>query len=212
MLPSFQLLIVFYLISVALSTPLSHDESRSQSLSLGTANASAPTTASLPDFNASRPLDETMFYPHRFRVPTTQTVMYIGFGIIRRSINIEDLQSLLLSAKGRILDGFEDHGRTSVYPVQAGIGRQVFYQLGFGIQITINNLEEDDLFFTWQQLYEVVEGLRLYLVQGGRSYVTYFQFWNGPGKFPEFDWEGSRPPLGRGSVSRVRSTGAAEEG
>ena len=57
----------------------------------------------------------------------------------------------------------------------------------------MHNVKGTGVFFTWGQLKDVVEGLRLFLMVGERYYATAFNFWVGS----QWWW---RMPLGGGGV------------
>lgn len=74
----------------------------------------------------------------------------------------------------------EKQGAYTFYPI-AEDHRQYFFQsLGDGIALTIESVV-DDVWFVWETLKEVVEGLRLYLVEGRRFRQCYFNVDDGEG-------------------------------
>ena len=133
-------------------------------------------------------------------MPTTDTVLRLTYGLIRHRIDHLDLQSLIHLAKGTVELNFDAHGGNTVYPLEPH-GRQVFEMLGFGIQLRVENVAPERL-FTYRMLYEVVEGLRLFLVVGRRNWEVRFWVWNGVGEWPD-----RGEPVARGAVERVGRRG-----
>lgn len=121
--------------------------------------------------------------PHRFRVPGTSTVLHLGFGLRRTSVEPVYLQSLIWLALSMIEEGIEQNGYHTLYPW--AYWRQRFvYSMGEGIRLQISNFQ-DGRFFSWGELQTAVKGLDLYLLQGRRFYLTRFKFYVGPGPIPD---------------------------
>ena len=87
----------------------------------------------------------------------------------------------------------EEHGGATLYP------RNVFQEQileegwrGMDLEVLGNMLVSP---FTYQELWEVLQGLRIFMVEGGRNYQAAFVFWSGAGPFP--DWG---TPKGEGQV------------
>ncbi len=119
-----------------------------------------------------------MILPYHFKVPHTDTVLNLGFGIIRRKIDPANLGALLSVSQDYINQQIENHGAHAVYPFAAG---QTFVKsLGDGIYIAIWNLGFQYA-FTWGLLGNVIEGLWLYLAEGGRPWQCWFEFRNSVG-------------------------------
>lgn len=51
--------------------------------------------------------------------------------------------------------------------------------LDYGFHFEMHSIRESGRFFTWEEVWDVVEGLRLYLVVGERCFATVFNFWDG---------------------------------
>ena len=77
----------------------------------------------------------------------------------------------------------------------AGFGGNQAYGrgLGDGFSFEVWNVRNSGRYFTWGQVGNVVEGLKLFLLEGERCYLTAFNFWDGPGW-----WR--RNPLGHGGI------------
>ena len=197
-----QLFFVACLLQSALSTPIGPETSLSKALSLDIPDSIA-RTAYLSTLNASTTANNSLlvphFLPHRFKVPTTDTVLDLGFGIIRHRIDMANLHSLILYAKATVIEGMEEHGVNALYPTY-NTNVQQFSTLGINCKLWVRNLRDGERRFTWGQLYNVVEGLRLYLVQGGRNYETRFAFAN------------SGPRLGHGRVYNMVDSESLEVG
>ena len=198
------LLLVFStLFHRVLSNPLGPLRSSIDGLSLNPLHSSTPTApvSLIPTPKTiTTSLTANPWFPHRYRVPTTKTVLRLNYGLIRHRIDLLDLQSLIHLAKGTIEINFDAHGGNTVYPLDAH-GRQIFAQLGFGIQLRIENVAPQPL-FTYRMLYEVVEGLRLFLVVGKRNCEVWFKVWNGLGEWPD-----RGDPVAKGAVERVGKRG-----
>lgn len=198
-----QCLLLSNLFHRVLSNPLGPLRSPIESVSLNPLNSSTPTApASLIPIpkTITTSLTTNPWLPHRYRVPTTNTVLRLSYGLFRHRIDLLDLQSLIHLAKGTVEINFDAHGGNTVYPLDAN-GRQIFAQLGFGIQLRIENIAPQPL-FTYRMLYEVVEGLRLFLVVGKRNWEVWFKVWNGLGNWPD-----RGDPVAKGAVERVERRG-----
>ena len=195
------LVVVFFHVIVA--TPIDSSASPAQHFNLEPSDSFTPATT-LPSLNVSRTLNNslagTTFLAHRFRVPNTNTVIGLGFGIIRRRVDAIDLQSLLRLAQAVAKEGSDHHGGDAVYPLQAGF-HQSFERDGFDLYLLIQDCD-NGLFFTYRQLYETLEGLTWYLVIGERNWESTFVVWNGPGKFPDLTYH----PILRGKIRRMKSS------
>ena len=185
------------------ATPIDSNTSPAQHLNLEPSESVNPTTT-LPFLNVSRTLNNSLagatFLAHRFRVPNTNTVLGLGFGIIRHRVPRIDLQSLLRLALGVAKEGLDHHGGDAVYPLQEGF-HQSFEQGGFDLYLRIQDYN-NGLFFNYRELYETVEGLMGYLVVGERSWETLFVVWHGPGRFPDL----TDHPIAKGKIRMVRSS------
>ena len=125
-------------------------------------------------------LTERRFFPYSFRVPTTNIVLHLGFGIIRHRIDPAELRSLLLLTKDGIQRGIDAHGPDALFPALGNDHRQQFREHGLGtVRLDISDFKAGNQ-FCWGDVWNVVEGLRLYLLEGGRSFETHFTFWEEP--------------------------------
>ena len=178
--------------------------STTQRVDLDATHSLAPTK--LP-FLSNGTSTSNVFLPYRFRVPDTGTVLRIGFGLPRHKIDFEIMEELLDLSESVVDDSLRRFGADTHCPRGPG-HHQLYEQLGAGIELRIQDVPQSSG-FTWQQLHEAVIGLHLYLVEGRRSYETYFIFYNGPGRFPDLNDE----PLGRGDIRFLRkeSSLSAEE-
>lgn len=65
-----------------------------------------------------------------------------------------------------------------------GLWQRIGWSLGDGFTFVLHNNDDVvDQYFSWQQAWNVAEGLRLYLIVGQRFYATEFAFWDGPRLF-----------------------------
>lgn len=132
--------------------------------------------------------------PYGFSVPNTEVHLRLGFGLPRHRLNPMDMSGLIAVIQHIISEGIENHGEGAYPGVNFFGGSQKFrYTLGDGIDFLVWNVRHSGEYFTWGQLQNVVEGLRLYLVVGERYYATAFNFWDGPGR-----WR--HPNLGGGQL------------
>lgn len=121
------------------------------------------------------PLTDLAYLPHKFHVPNTDTYLRLGFGILRRPLDPMNMGSLLLLADDWIDQQIGGLGRVAIYPPM-GDGRQEFtYEIGDGIGLSIWNFRKWD-YWTWGVLKDVVEGLRIWLIEEGRERRCYFNF------------------------------------
>ncbi|KAL8791797.1 MAG: hypothetical protein Q9195_005606 [Heterodermia aff. obscurata] len=106
-----------------LATPIDSNASPAQQLNLDPSDSLTPT-ATLPSLNVSKTLNNSQagatFLAHRFRVPNTNTVLGLGFGIIRHRIDATDLQSLLHLALAIAKENLDQYGGDAEYPLQPG--------------------------------------------------------------------------------------------
>lgn len=160
-------------IQTTLTTPISHEADLDHSKSLfSTKRRSRFQTDLVSQRTCMAP-----WTPYRFCVPNTRTILHISFGLIRHSVDKEELRSLLQVARGLALEGCARHGSHEWYPRTPQTGVQNFEQLMPGLQLKIWTKPNVWIHFTWGRLYEAIEGLRLLLVQGSRNYETSFASW-----------------------------------
>ena len=171
------------LIQSTISTPISPETSLSLSPGLVLSDPSAETFNLTPlntSSTSNTSLTGTTFLPHQFRVPTTKIVLWLGFGIIHHRIDPTELRSLLLLTKAFIQKGIDDHGSRALFPTSGNDHRQEFVETGLGtVGLFISDFKAGNQ-FSWGNVWDVVEGLRLYLLDGERSLETSFTFWEYP--------------------------------
>lgn len=115
-------------------------------------------------------------------------------------IDLEELQSLLLLAKDRIRRGIDAHGLNTGYPT-ADNGRQYFRECGLGtLRLDVVDFVAGESHFSWGDLWNVVEGLRLYMLVGRMNLEAYFTFW----EEPKTEWWYQYRRLGQGEIVRER--------
>ena len=204
MLLSLGIVLVAAFFHVAVTTPIDSSTSPAQQLNLEPSDSLTPTATFTSSLNISKTLNNslggTTFLPHRYRVPNTNTVLRLGFGIIRSRIDATDLQSLIRLALAVVKEDLDDYGGDAEYPFQGGF-HQSFEQKGFDLYLLIQDCE-NYLFFNYQQLYETVEGLMGYLVAGQRSWETTFVVWHGAGNFPDL----TDHPIARGKIRMIKKS------
>ncbi len=117
--------------------------------------------------------------PYFFSVPNSQIILNIGFGWRRRPLDPMDMRGLIAVAQHEISEVLEEIGPGHLYPISVATGQQWYdCDLGYGIELWVQNLK-GGRYFLWDDLSDVVEGLRSYLIVGERFRRTYFQFWRG---------------------------------
>lgn len=132
-------------------------------------------------------------HPYGFHVPNTQIYLRIGFGLPRHHLDPMTMGGLMAVVQHVIIEGINENGEEAFPATNIFLGEQIFeWTLGDGYYFQTRNLKTGT-FFTWGQLKNVVEGLRLFLIVGERYYATDFSFWDGPGW-----WR--RRPLGFGGL------------
>lgn len=141
----------------------------------------------------SRPLQWNVRFPYRIRVPNTPTVVRLGFDEPRRRLDPDEWRSFLNFVQGTIKLYIEEHGGATIYPLN-NFHEQIIEETwpGMDLEIVGSILVPP---FTYQELWEVLQGLRIFMVDGGRNYQARFNFWSGVGPYP--DWG---TPEGEGRV------------
>lgn len=199
------LFLALVLLPLGFCGPVSNDVFQGRRIGFEPFNISAPTRSlSLPSNTTTKA--STTFLPHRFRVPDTETVLRLGFGIRRRRVDREELRTLLRFSLAFLEEGKARYGGDTIYQQQLG-PYQRYEQLGFGIELVVQDIRESAEVFTWRELYEAVEGLMLYLVEGNRCWETTFLFFNHAGRFPDLNseavgWGVIRRPINPRSTMR----------
>lgn len=100
-----------------------------------------------------------------------------------------------------IAEAIEIEGEDAFPGLDPDHRQRLGYTLGDGFWLGMQSVK--DSHFTWRQLRNVVEGLRLFLIVGERNYCTKFAFWDGPGSW-------SRQKLGSGGLVVLDESGAEE--
>ena len=205
-LPFLQLVLTATLVRIGFSTPVGSDITSLSDFDFSDRNVNLPIITSLTP-NASESLNGSLtsrtWLPHLYRVPGTNTVLYLGFGIIRRRLDLAEIKTTLLLANDTVSQGIRRFGRNTFYPI-TNANRQYFSDYGFGMQLNIANDRKHAEHFTWQDLYNTVDGLYRYLFEAGRNYETAFLFYSGPVERPEI----YTYPKGHGRLWRVPRRGA----
>ena len=103
------------------------------------------------------------------------------------------MDGLIAEIQQEITDGIEDEGEDAFPGLNIGHRQSLAYTLGDGFSLVIRSVKGLQRRFTWRQLSNVVEQLRLFLIVGERNYCTKFHFWNG-----RWRWMGKH--LGKGEI------------
>ena len=120
--------------------------------------------------------------PHSFFVPDTETYLRLGFGLVRHRLDPLSLGGLIAVMQHEILRGINQYGEDTYVGFNIlAYGQRFQWTLGDGFHFEIHNVKSSNRFFTWKQLENVVEGLRLFLVVGERPFAPRFRFWDGAG-------------------------------
>lgn len=145
-----------------------------------------------PTSNSSNILTLPTPLPYGFRVPNSRIYLRLGFGIPRHRLNPMSMGGLIAVIQHAIVEGIDEDGEEHHPNIDLLADEQNFeWTLGDGFYFQISSVADTGRYFTWGQLKDVVEGLRLYLITGDKYYATAFNFWDGP------RWWG-RLPLGGG--------------
>lgn len=130
--------------------------------------------------NSSGTLSLHTLLPYGFHVPNSQIYLRLGFGHPRHRLDPMSMAGLIAIIQHGIVEGIEGQGEDECPGIDWIHNRQRFvWRLDYGFYFEIHNVSGSGRYFTWGQLKDVVEGLRLYLVVGERSYSTKFHFWDG---------------------------------
>lgn len=164
----------------------------------------------LPSNNISRVYDPAPFsnisvllslptpLPYGFSVPNTDIYLRLGFGLPRHRLDPMSLGGLIAVMQHAIVEGIERDGEDAYPGLDMIADEQRFgWTLGDGFHFRILSFRGTGIYFTWEQVKNVVEGLRLFLIVGERYYSTTFNFWDGPGWW----W---KTPLGFGGFKTDR--------
>lgn len=157
----------------------------------------------IPTSNLSDVLTLPIPLPYGFSVPGTQTHLRLGFGLPRHRLDPMSMAGLIAVIQHAIVEGIDRDGEEAYPGLDMIADRQKFgWTLGDGFYFVIRSTKNTGRYFTWGQLRNVVEGLRLFLIVGERCYATVFNFWDGPGWW----WKN---PLGSGGFG-VEKDGEVE--
>lgn len=154
---------------------------------LNTSQGKTPT----PSSNLSDILTLPTPLPYGFSVPNTQIYLRLGFGLPRHRLDPLSLGGLIAFIQHEIIEGINRDGEDAFPGLNIVEDEQKFgWTLGYGFHFEMHNLKGSGKYIKWEQVKNVVEGLRLYLMVGERYYATMFNFWDG------VRW--GRMPLGYG--------------
>ena len=174
------------------------DNSTSQSTASDHLDADHRNSSIRPDTT-----DLNTLYSHRIRVPDTSTVLHLRVHTPYVRFDKDELRTFLHLVQGTIQFEVERQGGSTLYPVGANNEQDLDEDWPSplphipGMHLGIRNAA-DIRYFTYQQVWEVLQGVRMFMLGEGRNHPTRFTFWNGPGRFP--DWG---IPLGFGWVDRL---------
>ena len=186
------LLLLKSLVALTKASPVSTTDASSKDFDLSLLNTSNLNNITLGT-NSTVPTLSVL--PYSFAVPNTQTFLRLGFGLPRRHLDPMSLGGLLAVVQDIISEGIRVDGEDAHPGVDPLFMYQtVDYSLGDGFRLVVDSRLPATSFFTLAQLRNVVRGLELYLVEGGRPYATVFSFWDGPRSW----WTS---PLGHGAVA-----------
>ena len=115
-------------------------------------------------------------FPHRFHIPYTNVNMRFWFGVRPVTLDPRAVAVLVRVAQDWVQQEVEERYPAWQYFPEDNDGRQRFGKtLHDGIDLEIWNVG-GMRYFTWEMLRSLMEGLRLYLVVGGRNYQCSFTF------------------------------------
>lgn len=122
--------------------------------------------------------------PYTYHVPFTDITLFLGFGILKRQrLDGMEMHRLILSAQ-EVIDGcIRRFGADQLVPVDPDKTQHWTYWMRGGnrpLELGIESWEADaEKKITWGQVAVVLEGLKLYLIDGKRFWVTSFNFMEG---------------------------------
>ena len=129
-------------------------------------------------------LSDPRFLPYTYKVPFTDMTLHLGFGVFQREpLDGMEMDRLIHRAQ-KMVDGYIQRvGPDHEVPTGPDKIQQWTYWMASGnapLEISIQSWEAAaDKKFTWGQIAVVLEGLRLYLIDGKRFWVTTFNFMEG---------------------------------
>lgn len=133
--------------------------------------------------NLSNTLRSRVLLPYGFSVPNTQTYLRLGFGYPRHRLDLMSMGGLIAVIQHDIAEAIEIEGEDAFPVLDIDHRQRLGYTLGDGFYLVVRSVKGSQRLFTWRQLSNVVEGLRLFLIIGERNYCTEFKFWDGPGRW-----------------------------
>lgn len=140
-------------------------------------NSQAYTPSSISNLSdTSIPLK---ILPYKFSVPNTQTYLRLGFGLRPHRLDLMSMGGLIAVIQHDIAEAIEIEGEDEFPGLVDDHRQRVGETLGDGFYLIMSNATPR--LFTWRQLSNVMEGLRLFLIVGERNYCVNFKFWDGPG-------------------------------
>lgn len=177
------LLLLTFLVCRAVADPLVAAKSPAKNLHLPLLNISQGYQAT-PTSNLSDVLTLPTPLVYGFSVPNTEIYLRLGFGLPRHRLDPMSLGGLVAIMQHAIVEGIGRDGEDAYPGLDMIADRQRFgWTLGDGFHFYIRNVERSGRYFTWEQVKNVVEGLRLFLIVGERYYATAFSFRDGPGSW-----------------------------
>jgi hypothetical protein len=132
---------------------------------------------------ATNPSDPRIF-PYSFHVPYSDITLFLGFGVLKRQpLDGIEMRRLILSAQERVRECIRRLGPDGLVPIAPDKTQDWTYWMKGGngpLEIGIESWEVDaQRKITWGQVAVVLEGLRLYLIDGKRFWVTSLNFMEG---------------------------------
>lgn len=124
--------------------------------------------------NISNTLSSRTLLPYGFSVPNTQTYLRLGFGYPRHRLDLMSMGGLIAVIQHDIAEAIEIEGEDAFPGLDPDQRQRLGYTLGDGFYLVMRSVKGSQIFFTWRQLSNVVEGLRLFLIVGERNYCTTF--------------------------------------
>ena len=182
---AFCLLLLCYLILASLTALVPAPNTSTPRLPTGEIITSESLKTSTPPSLSSNSsaLVDNFLLPYRFKVPDTNILLRLCFGI-RRSLDRNHMRSLIAVAEDYIDEQIAALPPATpdfqhVYPVAQGRNQTFYESLDDAIWLVIGNHHQIGKLFTWDDLEDVVMGLRMYLVDGDRFWQTWFRFYVG---------------------------------
>lgn len=112
-------------------------------------------------------------FPYQYDIPNSPFHLNLGLSHPRQTLDFQSLRRTIFAAQTFITMWSEQYGSNE--PLRQLPGREDIFYFSAGEGITIS-ITEGHYAITWGIVADVVRGLKEYLVDGRKPYVTRFEF------------------------------------